>query len=88
MQTERRRPEADKATENAAATSEAAGWIDHTGAGMPVDAETVVEVRHADGDTSVAPAGLWDGGFEPWDHQKCSRSDMVIVAYRIVGAAA
>lgn len=84
MQAERRRPKADKATENAAATSEAAesGWTAWNGGGKrPVGLRAKIEWMLRDGTICsylAFPLKKLD-----WSHEDL-HSD--IVAYRAVAA--
>lgn len=62
------------------------GWIEHDGKGMPVPADTRVELRFRDGDTMTGNAGFWDDEGEEgsnWRFVKCD-PDLDIVAYRII----
>ncbi len=92
MQTERRRLEADKATENSAATSEAAGWIVHDGRKRPVDSDKMVAVKMRYGyENEPRTAGFWGNGAHDesnWWHDPSAPHPCDIVAYRIVGAPA
>lgn len=81
---ERRRPEADEAT-NAAATSEAAGWIEWGGGDCPVEPEALVNIR-------CAHERLWPSSVKcrpskavalRWDHLGLGGD---IIAYREVSA--
>ena len=72
-----------------APATERDGWVEHDGIGCPVDIDTMVDVRHADGTISpMSTAGFWCDGLEPWGHSMCKCEDIKITAYRIVGAAA
>lgn len=57
-------------------TTDADGWIEHDGKGMPVDGETVVDVRFRDGETG----GEACAGYLLWD--ECGPG--TITRYRIV----
>lgn len=51
------------ALEGALQMTDADGWVEHDGKGMPVDGETMVEVRCRNGHThSIYPAKEWDWG--------------------------
>ncbi|MCD1264039.1 hypothetical protein B5M44_04290 [Shinella sumterensis] len=80
-----RRPEDARPIADAAGEDD---WIEHDGAGCPVDVDSYVDVRHADGTVSrMSPAGFWCAGLEPWVHSMCECEEIKIIAYRVVGAA-
>lgn len=62
-------------------TTDADGWIEHDGSGMPVDGETKVEVRYKYGGEQKALAGNWVG----WDWLEGPNYDGNITHYRLVG---
>lgn len=61
-------------------------WIEHDGKGMPVPAETRVELRFRDGDTRFGAAGTWDSDGDEGTQWRflASDPDFDIVAYRIL----
>lgn len=62
---------------------EAAEWFEHDGQGMPVTANTLVQVKFSDGsgaDMEPMPAGVWNAGQSNWKHL---RGIAPIVAYRL-----
>lgn len=61
-------------------TTDADGWIEHDGKGMPVDGETEIEVMYADGIKFDGRADEWTGW--DWEGHLMTR----IVRYRIADA--
>lgn len=81
---ERRRPEADEAM-NAAATSEAAGWIEWGGGDCPVESEALVVIKcwHEKLWPDFVKCAPSKAGALRWQHAGLGGD---IIAYRVVPA--
>jgi hypothetical protein len=63
------------------------GWIEHDGAGRPVDVAALVDVRYRSGATFTLKAGYFDdcGDYlSQWVHDGQHAAD--IIAYRVAAA--